>query len=66
MFFTAGVLTETKEGLKVIRTLTGGELVWARNDTILEYGYRPVIATKTTSNQPIFQVTVKTINWNNH
>ncbi|UXZ04813.1 HINT domain-containing protein [Moraxella nasicaprae] len=57
--FTAGTLIETSEGLKTIETFTGGELVWTRNDITLEYGYRPVIATKATPDQPIFQVTVK-------
>ncbi|WP_435938682.1 polymorphic toxin-type HINT domain-containing protein [Moraxella bovoculi] len=57
--FTAGTLIETDKGLKAIETFTGGELIWTRNDITLEYGYRPVIATKATPNQPIFQVTVK-------
>ena len=57
--FTAGTLIETSEGLKAIETFTGGELIWTRNDITLEYGYRPVIATKATPDQPIFQVTVK-------
>ncbi|WP_036388401.1 polymorphic toxin-type HINT domain-containing protein, partial [Moraxella caprae] len=57
--FTAGTLIETSRGLKAIETFTGGELIWTRNDITLEYGYRPVIATKATPDQPIFQVTVK-------
>ena len=57
--FTAGTLIETKDGLKAVETFTGGELIWTRNDITLEYGYRPVIATKATPDQPIFQVTVK-------
>ncbi|NSM10517.1 hypothetical protein G5C01_03915 [Moraxella bovoculi] len=57
--FTAGTLIETDKGLKAIETFTGGELIWTRNDITLEYGYRPVIATKATPDQPIFQVTVK-------
>ena len=59
--FTAGTLIETSEGLKAVETFTGGELIWTRNDITLEYSYRPVIATKATPDQPIFQVTVKTI-----
>ena len=59
MCFTAGTLIETSEGLKPIETFVGGELVWSRNDTTLEYGYRPAIATKRTENQSIFKVTVK-------
>lgn len=57
--FIAGTLIETSEGLKPIETFVGGELIWSRNDTTLEYGYRPVIATKVTENQPIFEVIVK-------
>ncbi|WP_319922974.1 polymorphic toxin-type HINT domain-containing protein [Moraxella catarrhalis] len=37
----------------------GGELVWTRNDVTLEYDYRPVIATKVTPNQEIYEVVVK-------
>lgn len=37
----------------------GGELIWSRNDSTHEYGYLPVIATKVTENQPIFEVVVK-------
>ncbi|MDH2274434.1 polymorphic toxin-type HINT domain-containing protein, partial [Moraxella porci] len=57
--FTAGTLIETDKGLKPIEAFTGGELIWSRNDITLEYGYHPVIATKATPDQPIFQVTVK-------
>ncbi|WP_126331721.1 polymorphic toxin-type HINT domain-containing protein [Moraxella cuniculi] len=42
-----------------MKTFTDGELIWTRNDITSEYGYRPVIATKATPDQPIFQVTVK-------
>ncbi|EXB42590.1 hemagluttinin repeat family protein [Acinetobacter baumannii 1461963] len=57
--FTAGTLIETDQGLKAVEEFVGGELVWARNDLTLEYGYRPVIATKVTADQPIFHVTVQ-------
>ncbi|WP_269915490.1 two-partner secretion domain-containing protein [Acinetobacter sp. HY1485] len=57
--FTAGTLIETSEGLKPIETFTGGELVWSRNDKTFEYGYRPVVDTKRTENQPIFKVIVQ-------
>lgn len=57
--FTAGTLIETDQGLKAVEQFVGGELVWARNDLTLEYGYRPVIATKVTANQAIFHVTVQ-------
>jgi filamentous hemagglutinin len=57
--FTAGTLIETSEGLKAVEKFEGGELVWSRNDTTLEYGYRPVIATKVTAEQAIFEVVIK-------
>lgn len=57
--FTAGTLIETDQGLKAIETFTGGELVWSRNDVTLEYGYRPVIATQVTEDQPIFNVVIQ-------
>ncbi len=57
--FTAGTLIETNQGLKAIETFTGGELVWSRNDATLAYGYRPVIATKVTAEQAIFNVVIQ-------
>ncbi|MDV8157998.1 DNA/RNA non-specific endonuclease [Acinetobacter bereziniae] len=57
--FTAGTLIETSKGLKAVEKFEGGELVWSRNDTTLEYGYRPVIATKVTTEQAIFQVVIQ-------
>lgn len=57
--FTAGTLIETSEGYKAVEQFTGGELVWARNDVTLEYGYRPVIATKVTAEQVIFEVVIQ-------
>ena len=57
--FTAGTKIETDQGLKAIETFTGGELIWSRHETTLEYGFRPVIATKVTDNQVIFKVVIK-------
>ena len=57
--FTAGTLIETDQGLKAVEKFEGGELVWARNDVTLEYDYRPVIATKVTAEQAIFEVVIK-------
>ena len=57
--FTAGTLIETDQGLKEIEQFVGGELIWTRNDITLEYGYRPVIATKVTADQPIFEVVIR-------
>lgn len=57
--FTAGTLIETSLGLKAIEQFKGGELIWSRDELSLEYGYRPVIATKVTDQQPIFHVIVQ-------
>ncbi len=57
--FTAGTLIETDQGLKEIEQFVGGELIWTRNDITLEYGYRPVIATKVTADQAIFEVVIR-------
>ena len=57
--FTAGTLIETSDGFKAVEKFEGGELVWARNDATLEYGYRPVIATKVTAEQAIFEVVIQ-------
>ena len=57
--FTAGTLIETDRGLKAVEQFEGGELIWSRNDVTLEYGYRPVIATKVTAEQAIFEVVIR-------
>ena len=33
-------------------------MVWARNDQTLEYGYRPVVTTKATADQELYEVVV--------
>ncbi|MCS4300150.1 MULTISPECIES: DUF637 domain-containing protein [Acinetobacter] len=57
--FVAGTLIETDQGLKPIDEFMGGELVWARSDNDFSYGYKPVVATKVTNNQPIYEVIIK-------
>jgi filamentous hemagglutinin len=56
--FVAGTLIQTDKGLKPIETFVGGEMVWARNDETLEYGYRPVVTTKATADQELYEVVV--------
>ena len=57
--FTAGTLIHTIHGLKPIETITHGDLIWSRQEFGDEYDYRPVIATKATPNQEIYEVVVK-------
>ena len=57
--FTAGTLIETDQGFKAVENFVGDEQVWSRNDRTLEYGYRPVIATKETADQTIFEVVIQ-------
>nr|WP_257722047.1 hemagglutinin repeat-containing protein [Janthinobacterium sp. B9-8] len=57
--FVAGTLVETSAGLKPIETFVGGELVWSRSDETGEYGFRPVLATKATSDQTIYHLQVR-------
>ena len=57
--FTAGTLIHTIHGLKPIGTIEHGDLIWSRQEFGDEYDYRPVIATKVTPNQEIYEVVVK-------
>lgn len=57
--FTAGTLIHTTDGLKPIETITHGDLIWSRQEFGDEYDYRPVIATKVTPNQEVYEVVVK-------
>lgn len=59
MCFTAGTLIHTIHGLKPIESIEHGDLIWSRQEFGTEYGYRPVIATKATPNQDIYEVVVK-------
>ena len=52
-------MIETDQGFKAVEAFVGRELVWARNDLTSEYGYRPVIATKVTAEQAIFEVVIQ-------
>ncbi|RKM31487.1 hypothetical protein D6D62_08685 [Moraxella catarrhalis] len=49
----------TIHGLKPIETIEHGDLIWSRQEFGTEYGYRPVIATKVTPNQEIYEVVVR-------
>lgn len=40
-------------------TIEHGDLIWSRQEFGTEYGYRPVIATKVTPNQEIYEVVVR-------
>ncbi|KAF1026860.1 MAG: hypothetical protein GAK29_01055 [Acinetobacter bereziniae] len=57
--FVSGTLIETDQGFKAVENFVGGERVWSRNDRTLEYGYRPVIATKETADQTIFEIVIQ-------
>ncbi|RKM32359.1 hypothetical protein D6D60_08325 [Moraxella catarrhalis] len=46
-------------GLKPIETIEHGDLIWSRQEFGTEYDHRPVIATKVTPNQEIYEVVVK-------
>ncbi|VEG13176.1 polymorphic toxin-type HINT domain-containing protein [Moraxella cuniculi] len=57
--FVAGTLIHTIHRLKPIETINHGDLIWSRQEFGTLYGYRPVIATKVTPNQEIYEVVVK-------
>ena len=57
--FTAGTLIHTTDGLKPIENIKHGDLIWSRQEFGAEYDYRPVVATKVTPNQEIYEVVVK-------
>lgn len=57
--FVAGALIETEQGLKPIESFVGGELVWSKSDKDFTYHYQPVVATKVTHNQPIYEIIVE-------
>ena len=56
---TAGTLIHTIHGLKPIETIEHGDLIWSRQEFGDEYDFRPVIATKVTPNQEIYEVVVR-------
>jgi hypothetical protein len=57
--FVAGTLVQTSAGLKAIETFVGGELVYSRHEHTQEMGLRPVIATKQTHDQALFEVVIQ-------
>ena len=57
--FTAGTLIHTTDGLKPIENIKHGDLIWSRQEFGTEYDYRPVVATKATPNQEVYEVVVK-------
>ena len=57
--FVAGTLIHTTDGLKPIENIKHGDLIWSRQEFGDTYDYRPVIATKITPNQEIYEVIVK-------
>ncbi|WP_189493953.1 polymorphic toxin-type HINT domain-containing protein, partial [Formosimonas limnophila] len=57
--FEAGTLIQTDSGFKAIETFVGGELVWSRDEFTGAMGYKPVIATKVTTDQAIYRITVQ-------
>jgi len=57
--FVAGTLVQTATGLQAIETFRGGELVLSRHEETGEIGYRPVVATKQTHDQELYEVVVR-------
>lgn len=57
--FVAGTMVQTASGLKAIETFQGGELVYSRHERTQEFGFRPVIATKQTHDQALFEVVIQ-------
>ncbi|SHH62989.1 hemagglutinin repeat-containing protein [Massilia sp. CF038] len=57
--FVAGTLIQTASGLQAIETFRGGELVLSRHEETGEIGYRPVVATKQTHDQELYEVVVR-------
>jgi len=57
--FVAGTLVHTSTGLKPIETFIGGELVLSRDEYTQEPGLRPVVATKATPAQSLFEVAIQ-------
>ncbi|WAC71209.1 hemagglutinin repeat-containing protein [Roseateles sp. SL47] len=56
--FVAGTLIHTVDGPKAIETFVGGELVLSRDEFTQAPGVRPVVATVSTEDQPIFEVVI--------
>lgn len=56
--FAVGTLIQISNGLKPIETIQVGDLVWSREGFGTEYGFKPVVSIKVTSNQELFEVVV--------
>ena len=56
--FVAGTFIHTADGAKPVETFVGGERVFSRDEITQEPGLRPVIATKATEDQPVFEVVI--------
>ncbi|PTT88188.1 hypothetical protein DBR42_10270, partial [Pelomonas sp. HMWF004] len=56
--FVAGTLIHTADGAKPIESFVGAELVFSRDEFTQEPGLRPVVATKATEDQPVFEVVI--------
>jgi filamentous hemagglutinin len=57
--FVAGTLVQTSTGPQAIETFVGGEMVYSRHEHTQEMGLRPVIATKQTHDQALFEVVIQ-------
>ena len=57
--FVAGTFVHTDKGLQAIETFVGGELVLSRSDKTGVFAYSPVVATKVTPLQTIYEVVVQ-------
>ncbi|WP_374339574.1 polymorphic toxin-type HINT domain-containing protein, partial [Leeia sp.] len=64
--FVAGTVIHTDQGPKAVETFQTGEMVWSRSEVTAEYGWRPVINTKATPDQPIYEVVVRHIDTDQH
>ncbi len=54
--FVAGTLVETEDGLRPIEEIEVGDLVWSRDDETGEEGWKAVVQTFFTPEQPVFDL----------
>lgn len=57
--FVAGTKIHTADGLKNIEDIQLGDLIWSREEFGDKYSYRPVVATKITEQQALYEVVVQ-------
>lgn len=57
--FVAGTKIHTADGLKNIEDIQLGDLIWSREEFGDKYAYRPVVATKITEQQALYEVVVQ-------